>query len=228
MKIGILETGPVVSHLKPEHGSYPDMFAKMLSSVDPSFQFSSWTVFENQMPKDPAQMDGWIITGSKFGAYEDHKWIPPLEAFLRDCLSRKIPIAGICFGHQILAQAMGGRVEKSTKGWGLGVHDYAITNNAALKVLDAPENTTVLATSEFCPIAALAYGEPEAPIAITVQPHPEFDADFVEDLIAARRGTAFPETIADDALSTLRKPIHKAEWAQWFVNFFKGAVSNTR
>ena len=63
-------------------------------------------------PEGIHDADGWLITGSRHGAYEDHPWIPPLEEFIRDAYAAQVPLVGICFGHQIIAQAMGGKVEK--------------------------------------------------------------------------------------------------------------------
>lgn len=240
MRIGILETGPVSSDLAKEHGAYPQMFEKWLGSQDPSFSFQSWCIFQGEMPEHVSEMDGWLITGSKFGVYESHEWIPPLEEFLRQCLQAKIPVAGVCFGHQILAQAMGARVEKSEKGWGLGVSRYELADQPSFlkgpdsgfsaiavhqdQVLSVPENATVVARSEFCPIAALTYGDPDRPQAISVQPHPEFNAEFVTDLIEVRRDAVFPSEGCDRALETINEPTNSVEWARWIADFYKSAL----
>jgi GMP synthase-like glutamine amidotransferase len=75
-------------------------------------------------PKDIHDCDGWLITGSRFGAYEDHPFIPPLEDFIRAAYAAHVPVVGICFGHQIIAQAMGGKVEKYAGGWSVGPTEY--------------------------------------------------------------------------------------------------------
>jgi len=241
MKLGVLETGPVLDSLHAERGPYTDFFARMVQSVDAEIEVKGWKAYEGQLPDDPHVMDGWMISGSKYGAYEDHLWIPPLEAFLRACLSSHAPVAGFCFGHQILAQAAGGKVVKSDKGWGLGVHDYqmsakadwmtpALENFSAIavhqdQVVEKPSGATVFASSEFCENAALAYGDPNAPMAISVQPHPEFDSRFAHDLIMARRGTAFPEDVSDAALASLDRKIDNGAWASWVVSFFKSALA---
>ena len=242
MKIGVLETGPVLDELVGTYGPYTDFFRRMLTSVDETIEVEGWETYKGKLPDRPQVRDGWVITGSKFGAYEDHAWIPPLEDFLRECLAVRIPIAGFCFGHQILAQAAGGIVEKSDKGWGLGVHHYETLHKADWmdpgldrfstvaihqdQVVTKPENATVIARSEFCENAALAYGDPNNPIAISVQPHPEFNADFAEDLIRARRGNAFPMDRSNDALDHIGDDLNNDEWSNWVVSFFRRALEN--
>ena len=239
MKLGVLETGPVLDSLKGKYGPYTDFFRRMVTSVDPTIEVIGWEAYQGQLPPSPKAADGWMITGSKYGAYEDLPWIPPLEDFLRSCLETRVPVAGFCFGHQILAQAAGGKVVKSDKGWGLGVHQYDVVrktdwmgvgpdqfSSMAIhqdQVVTRPDGATVIARSEFCENAALAYGDPDKPFAISVQPHPEFSAEFVEGLVKARRGNAFPEDRSDAALASLDRQVDNEAWAGWVVDFFKRA-----
>ncbi|MCB1370769.1 MAG: type 1 glutamine amidotransferase, partial [Rhodobacteraceae bacterium] len=230
MKIGILETGEVHPDLKPRHGDYPAMFEAMLRSVDPGLEFTTVRVVAGEMPAAPTQADAWIVTGSRHGVYDDLPWIAPLKDFLRDCIAARVPVVGICFGHQILAEALGGRAVKSDRGWGLGVQDYEVVARPAWmadlpdrfavralhqdQVVELPPGVTVLAQSSHCPYAALAYGDPEAPQALTIQPHPEYGADFMDDLIALRAGTVIPEDIAAAARVDIRRAVHNENWAR--------------
>jgi GMP synthase (glutamine-hydrolysing) len=171
--------------------------------------------------------DGWLITGSRFGVYEDHRWIPPLEDFLRRTYAAAVPIIGICFGHQILAQALGGRVERFTGGWSVGPQTYALEGMPGEvhimawhqdQVVEKPAMARVVGTSAFCRYAALAYGER----AITLQPHPEFTASFLADLVAARR-SSLPASIAEGALATLDRPLASPAIAARIEAFLKRA-----
>ncbi len=242
MKIGILETGEVAEDLKRRHGDYPAMFQRLLGAEDPTLEFATVSVVKGEMPAGPHQADGWLITGSRHGVYDDLPWIGPLKQFVRDCIAARVPVVGICFGHQLLAEALGGRVEKSAKGWGVGVHDYHVVSRPGWmtdlpahfsvgamhqdQIVEKPAEAHVLATSPFCEYAALAYGDPEDPTAISVQPHPEFEPGFLDELIAMRSGTVIPPAVAEQGRASLERPIHAADWARWIVEYLHRAAQS--
>ena len=235
MKIGILETGEVHPDLKARYGDYPAMFEALLRTADPGLDFAVVRVVAGEMPASPSQADAWLVTGSRHGVYDDLPWIEPLKAFLRASVAARVPVIGICFGHQLLAEALGGRAAKSDNGWGLGVQDYELTARAGWmdglpdrfsvralhqdQVVALPPGATVLATSPHCAYAAIAYGDPEAPDAITLQPHPEFGPEFMDELLALRAGTAFPVEEAASARASLERPVESAAWARLIVAF---------
>ena len=225
MKIGILQTGKVPDELRIEHGDYPDMFERWLA--DPGFTFEAWPVVDNVFPDGPDQCDAWLITGSKHGAYEDHDWIPPLEDLIRSAHAAGIPVVGICFGHQIIAQALGGKVEKFEGGWSVGVKDYAIEGlgdpvriNAwhQDQVVVPPISATVVGSSPSCRYAALRYGEH----GFSIQPHPEFTAGFMAGLLKARDGV-LPKAIAEKAAASLGRPTSAERVATFVKAFLKSA-----
>ena len=122
MQIGILQTGASPDALRAEHGDYPDFFERLLAGR--GLTFRRFHVEAMEFPKDVHDCDGWLITGSRHGAYEDHPFIKPLEDFIRKAYAAHVPVVGICFGHQIIAQAMGGKVESHAGGWSVGPTDY--------------------------------------------------------------------------------------------------------
>ena len=122
MLIGILETGLAPDALRPRSGSYPDMFRRLLAPH--GLDFRSWSVVAGDFPDSVHDAEGWLITGSRHGAYDDLPWIAPLEALIRQAVAEGVPLVGICFGHQIVAQALGGKVEKFAGGWAVGPQDY--------------------------------------------------------------------------------------------------------
>jgi GMP synthase-like glutamine amidotransferase len=204
MKVGILQTGRSPEELRAKHGDYDAMFRRFLAGR--GFDFVTYPVLDGIIPEDVHDADGWLITGSRFGVYEDHPWIPPLEDLLRRAYAEAVPIVGICFGHQILAQALGGRVEKFVGGWSVGPQAYVlddVRDPAWLlawhqdQVIEKPETAEIAGTSPFCKYAALIYGDR----AFTIQPHPEFTAHFLSDLIAARPNV-LPDHIAERAMAT--------------------------
>ncbi|MCY4180516.1 MAG: type 1 glutamine amidotransferase [Litoreibacter sp.] len=223
MKIGILECGHTMPEVAARHGTFPDMFARLLEGH--GFSFESYDVENMAFPGSINDCDGWLLTGSKHGAYEDHPFIPPLEAFIRDAYAARVPMVGICFGHQIIAQALGGRVEKFKDGWSLGLTRYEFDGLGEVKlnawhqdqVLDLPEGAKTIASSDFCAHAALIYDDR----ALTVQPHPEFGGEIIGDYVSLRRGTAdYGEDVMDHAAAHVAEADHNTELAQTIAGFF--------
>ena len=209
MQICIIETGLPPEECIPEFGQYPQMIEDWLKPFLTQADFSVISIVNGEkLPLDASKFDAYIITGSKHGVYVKLEWIASLEKFLRDLRDKNIPIFGICFGHQIMAQAYGGKVEKSDKGWGLGSQSYRFDDNdySVLvlhqdQVLTAPEGAKVLAGNNFCPLGSLQYDFP----AMSVQFHPEFTSDYLKDLATRFRGSRFPEDIVDKALNGLNE-----------------------
>lgn len=222
MHIGILQTGLAPEMLAPEMGDYPDMFARLLEGN--GFTFTTYRVVEGEFPADVRACDGWLITGSKHGAYEDHPWIPPLEEFIRASYAAHVPMVGVCFGHQIIAQAMGGRVERYAGGWAVGATEYdfggqTMTLNAWHRdqVTEVPKAAQVIATNEFCANAALLYDDR----ALTVQAHPEFRPEFVDGLMKTRGKGLVPDDLMAKAADRLDKPLNDKTMAAQIAAFFK-------
>ena len=109
MKLGILKTDAVRPEWVPEFGEYPDMFMALLAREDPQLEFAVYDVEQGIYPQDIDEVDAYLITGSKSSVYEDKPWIQELMEFVRVLDRRRKKIVGICFGHQLVAQALGGR-----------------------------------------------------------------------------------------------------------------------
>ena len=222
MRIGILLAGHVADALTPDYGDYDSMFESFLGGY--GFTFSCYPVVDMVFPERPEEADGWLITGSRHGAYEDHPWIQPLEELIRATLSARLPTVGICFGHQIVAQALGGKVEKFPGGWAVGrqMYDFDNAGHLALnawhqdQVVSVPDGAEVIARNPFCRIAALVYGDR----AFTVQAHPEFRSDFLKDLIAVRGRGTVPDGLLDEALGRLDRPVDSRVLADRIRDFF--------
>ncbi|NEX47268.1 type 1 glutamine amidotransferase [Pseudotabrizicola algicola] len=226
MLIGILQTGLAPEALAPAMGDYPDMFARLLDGH--GFAFRTFQVVNGVFPGSVHDCDGWLITGSKHGVYEDHPWIAPLEAFIRTAYAEHVPMVGICFGHQIIAQAMGGRVEKFAGGWSVGPTSYdfegqQITLNAwhQDQVVERPAGAVVLAKNGFCENAALLYDDRT----LTIQAHPEFRTPFVEGLMKTRAIGVVPDALLQTAAAKLDTPLDDTAIAARIAAFFKAPRS---
>ena len=230
MRIAILETGRPPSALAERFGDYPSMMARMLGG---GFNIDRFDVAAGELPADPSDYEAYLVTGSPAGVYDPLPWIEPLKDFLRSAHDQKL--VGICFGHQVMAEAFGGHVEKSDKGWGIGLQHYEVDRvepwmdevssidvpaSHQDQVVAQPPNTEVVASSVFTPFAALAWIDRPA---ISVQFHPEFEPEYAKALIESRR-EKMPD--ADGAIASLDQPNDNARIADWIRRFLIAPKEN--
>ncbi len=224
MLIGILQAG----HLDRGDVPMPEydvLYPALLDGY--GFTFRTWRVVEGEFPDGVEEAHGWLISGSRHGAYEDHEWIPPLEDFIRNAYAKSVPLVGICFGHQIIAQALGGRVEKFSGGWSVGLTDYEIEGQTyALnawhqdQVVEVPPRAKVIGHSDVCANAAMIYDNK----AFSVQPHPEFDDEVVGKLLENRAPGLVPGDRIDAAVAKLNLGDDNRRMADRIAAFFKETV----
>jgi GMP synthase-like glutamine amidotransferase len=236
MRLTIIQTGEVPAPLRERFGPYPEMFHRMFDAAGGGFAYETVAVHEGAGLPDPGGLEGIVITGSAAGVYEDHSWLDPLRAFIRRAYAARTPMLGVCFGHQIMADALGGEVRKSDRGWGLGRHSYRITRRPDLLPGDAPElaiacshqdqvttrppESEVFLASDFTPNAGLLYHNGAA---ISLQPHPEFSDDYARALAELRRGRV-PGDVVDAAIASLAGPSNSVETARYLAAFLSRAA----
>ncbi len=223
MTIGILQCGDPPEALRVDHGSYGAMVKQLLG---PTRNTAIHDVTAGALPADVTGCEAYVLTGSPAGIYEDLPWIPGLIRFLQDAKGRA-KLVGICFGHQAMAQAFGGYVDKSPKGWGMGVQRYHVRHRAPWmddavevrvpashqdQVIVCPPGARVTVDNVFTPFAGLDYGD-----AISFQFHPEFTPEFGKALVEHRRDKYGAG--ADAAAASYQEPNECARIGDWISRF---------
>ena len=231
MHIGILKTDAVRPEWVPDFGEYPDMFIRLLQA-DPSVSFSVWDVEEGCHPNETEidSIDGFIITGSKSSVYDDKQWIRDLEALIQKLHAKRKKMVGICFGHQIIAKALGGEVSKSDKGWGVGIHTYDLDNvpfagadDGQLKLVvshqdqvhELPPGARNVVSNAHCENAGFVIGDH----IFTLQGHPEFIDEYSEVIMALRYDMIGADRVAEGRASLQQHDHEGDRVASWMLSF---------
>ena len=224
-RVAVLRTGGPPPALAERHGDYPAMFRALLGD---GCAFEAFDSRAGEWP-DPAAFDAAVITGSSAGVYEPDPWIADLLDWIREARGRT-GLIGVCFGHQAMAQALGGRVEKSERGWGVGLHRYDVVSTEPWmdpplqtvaipvshqdQVIEKPAAARVILRSDFTPFAGLAWDDD----AISLQGHPEFTPAYAADLTGGRRERIGP-ALVDEALDSLTRPNDREPVGGWLRRF---------
>jgi GMP synthase-like glutamine amidotransferase len=210
------------------------MFIDLLSQVDPTLEFRVYDVEEGEYPADIDEVDAYLVTGSKSSVYEDKPWIATLMDFVRELHLRRKKLVGICFGHQLVAHALGGRTEKSARGWGVGLHTHSFSATPAWHDGEDPDfnilvshqdqvvsnavGAQVLASSEVCENAVCQLGEH----ILTLQGHPEFVPEYSREIMEYRR-EMLGDAVYTNGVASLGVEPQRLRVARWIVNFLQNA-----
>ncbi|MFO7528713.1 MAG: glutamine amidotransferase [Marinobacter sp.] len=234
MKIGILVTGHIDEPHFEKYVSYAHMFKQLFKKVNAKLKYEVFDVIDGQWPEYIDSCDGWLITGSASGVYENTPWMQQLKKWIVHAHEKGIPMVGICFGHQIIADVFAGKVERFNGGWSLGPQSYAMKDDAILgkanitlnavhqdQVIEKPINAQCLASSDFCEYAILMYGDS----ILTIQAHPEFTNEYEADLLELHKGQAIALEPSQQALSLLQPNPPKLDElivARWMLSVLQG------
>jgi GMP synthase-like glutamine amidotransferase len=176
------------------------------------------------------ECDAYLITGSKVSAYDDIAWIHELKNFVRSIHQHQKKLIGICFGHQLIAAALGGSVEKSKEGWHVGIHSATLKQNTVLfgsaekefdliynhqdQVMTMPRDSILHASCRNCPIAMLSIGNH----ILSFQGHIEFEIAYAKDLLNMRR-SILGEDIYLNAYESLNAKSMDTRVIDWILKF---------
>lgn len=239
MKIGILQCDDVRSSLSPDFGEYSDMIAERLFLQNETFEFHTYQAHHGILPECVEECDAYILTGSRYSVFDsDVLWINGLMNFVVRLNKAQIKTIGICFGHQIIAEAMGGKVERADCGWVIGVHEATIKQQRSFmqpskesfhiammcedQVQKIGEEAIILASGPQCEYAMLQYGEH----ILSVQGHPEFSPDFAKSLLNIRQGELPSKRYERGSKSFSEHSLDSDLVFSWFAHFLADNASS--
>ncbi|MGB3410469.1 MAG: gamma-glutamyl-gamma-aminobutyrate hydrolase family protein [Microthrixaceae bacterium] len=229
VEIGLLLCDHLDDDVATVVGDYPELFPDAFLPAGVNLRI--YEVTEGDLPGSTDECRGWITSGSRYSAYDDEPWIAALSEFTVAAANDRVPHMGICFGHQLIAQALGGRVERSAAGWGVGAKEFEVINSAPWmqpaserfrvlmshqdQVVELPEGGQTIAAAPYCPVGAYRVDSH----VFCVQGHPEFVPELNRLLIEKRR-SKLGEPTAGDALASLDEPLDHALLIEWTARFF--------
>ena len=230
MRIGILNTDTLKTEFDTKYGQYPVMFSNVLLQAEPNLQIRTYEVQFGDYPAALDECDAYLITGSKVSAYDDIAWIHELKNFIRSIHQHQKKLIGICFGHQLIAAALGGSVERSKEGWHVGIHSAMLKQNSVLfgsaekefdliynhqdQVVTMPRDSILHASCRNCPIAMLSIGNH----ILSFQGHIEFEIAYAKDLLNMRR-SILGEDIYLNAYESLNAKSMDTRVIDWILKF---------
>lgn len=230
LRICILETDVLRPELVDQYQGYGRMFQRLFAQQPLAAQFEVFNVVQGDYPAAGERYDAYLVTGSKADSFGSDPWIQTLKTFLLERYENGDKLLGICFGHQLLALLLGGRAERASQGWGVGIHRYEVKQrpqwmSPALEELTLlishqdqvtalPEKATLLASSEFCPVAAYCIEDQ----VLCFQGHPEFFHDYSRDLLVLRRH-AYESSLYQSAIDSLDQAHQGSAVAEWMMRF---------
>lgn len=239
MLLGILQCDSVLTELQGTFGDYPDMFRQLLATAEPAFEYRVYDLTKSNLPASVEECGQWLITGSKWSVYDDAAWIHHARNFVVSLHQARQPTVGICFGHQLIADALGGKVEKARQGWRVGVHTADIletppwmkpaARRLALlfshqdQVTSLPPEASILASHSLSPYDMLQIGDHM----LTFQGHPEFSKAYSRTMMERRRKKLGEQTFKS-GMASLTQRTHAEIAAQWIARFLDNAHRNAK
>lgn len=227
MKLGIVTAGAPAEEALSIAGDYADMIRDLLG---PTFTYHTIDPRAGDFLNQPL-LEGYVISGSSSSAYDDDCWIARLETWLRK-LPYDLPVIGICFGHQLMAKALGGRVQRAEQGLAIGYHSYDVIGSEGWmsggstitlpvvhydQVVELPPSSRLVAGSNFCRFAVLADRERRW---MSVQAHPEFGAPITRYMIGkALARDMLTSAEAEASIESMATPSDGAQVAAWIRSF---------
>lgn len=230
LRLGLIECDHVADGLRGIAGDYADMHEALIGRHDPSIEVVRHDLVGGRRPSEPTSCDGWIVTGSRWSVYDTEPWIAELLDVIRSTADAGRPLVGICFGHQAIAEALGGEVTRADSGWGVGVHTSRVHRRRPWmdppaervrliyshqdQIRRVPDGGDVLADNPHCPIAMFDVGD----LLLGIQGHPEFTRPYLDALMGTRTDRIPADTLAA-AQASLEEDTDEDVVIAWIVRF---------
>lgn len=226
MKVGLLLCDHVRSEYQSAFGDYPPMFA----AAWPAFDFEVFAVCDGEFPASVKDCSAYLASGSRFSVYEEHDWILELKSLVKEIAAKELPYLGVCFGHQMLAEALDGKVKKADSGWCVGIHRFEMQEQASWmnpyqaslnllmmcqdQVQVLPPDSKVLASAPTCPVGMFQVGERM----LGVQAHPEFSRPY-DRVLMEDRVEKMGAAVVKAGVESLALPLDAGLFCQWSTQF---------
>lgn len=227
MHIAVLMTNTDESDFSQSHPKDGEKFTTMIQSVRPDWKVSVFAVKDGHFPTDDSCFDGWLITGSPASVHDDEDWITDLKDFIRRLDANRKPMFGACFGHQAIAEALGGTVGWNPGGWVFGLVETEMEGRPIRlyaahiqQVLALPATARSTGGNVECPIGGFAVGDH----ILTTQYHPEMSHDFISALVE-EYADDMPVAVIEQARADLaRYQADGSRAAERIATFFERAA----
>ena len=232
MKVALLQCDSVRDRLQHIEGDFPEMFERFLTAHNPDVRLTTFDMRMGKFPDLNQEYDGFVCTGSRASVYENEEWISELKGYVRLLYSTGKKFVGICFGHQLIAESLGGRVAPSELGWGVGaqvsqVKEYkgwmrpkrdffTVPVSYKDQITELPAESESLAYNNHCPHFMISVGRHF----LGIQGHPELSRRYVKTLLRSRRDVLGDEAVSD-GISSLENEIHSDVLSSWTLNFLR-------